>query len=190
MTRAYLTRYGPPTGFLTLLTACSPAARRALFHAQALMGLPPFRAFPSGRAVAPLGTRSPHGVGDASSRGFGEEGVIVRYALPRDQSQSAWAKGGSSSPPSGRSTRRGVRCPPQGKAEQRTRCSRGVVGLFRVLRSPDLGPTFPTALLPWACSPRPPSRSEERPGDRGDGPPECHSIRLRTRLLSAARRPS
>jgi hypothetical protein len=61
-TRACLTRYVPPAGFLTLLTACSFPSPPALFHAGNARGVSPSRAFPSRGAVAPLGTRNPHDV--------------------------------------------------------------------------------------------------------------------------------
>jgi hypothetical protein len=54
-TRACLTRYVPPPGFLTLLTVCSSTGLPALFHAGALMEFRPFRALPSPGAVTPLG---------------------------------------------------------------------------------------------------------------------------------------
>jgi hypothetical protein len=59
MTRACLTRYGPPSGFLTLLTAFSLAVRPALFHAGGTHGVLPFRAFPFAAAVTPFDVRNP-----------------------------------------------------------------------------------------------------------------------------------
>ena len=57
--------YGPPTGFLTLLTVYAPVELPALFHAGDTHGVFPFRAFPSRAAVAPLDARSPHAVSSA-----------------------------------------------------------------------------------------------------------------------------
>jgi hypothetical protein len=54
--------YGPPAGFRTLLTVCTPAGLPALFHAGGTHGVFPFRAFPSREAVAPLDARSLHAV--------------------------------------------------------------------------------------------------------------------------------
>ena len=58
-TRDCLSRYVPPSGFRTPLTACSSPDYPALFHAGALMEFPPFRAFPSSGAVTPLGAPCP-----------------------------------------------------------------------------------------------------------------------------------
>jgi hypothetical protein len=49
--------YDPPTGFLTLLTVCTSPHHPGLFHPGYAHGVPPFRAFPSRRAVAPLNAR-------------------------------------------------------------------------------------------------------------------------------------
>lgn len=57
--------YGPPPGFLTLLTDYAPVDLPALFHAGDTHGVFPFRAFPSRAAVAPLDARSPHAVSSA-----------------------------------------------------------------------------------------------------------------------------
>jgi hypothetical protein len=45
--RLATTGYVPPTGFLTLSTACSSPERPALFHAGNAHGVLPFREFPS-----------------------------------------------------------------------------------------------------------------------------------------------
>jgi hypothetical protein len=41
--RACLTRFVPPSGFLTLLTVCSPITRPALFHAGGAHGISPLQ---------------------------------------------------------------------------------------------------------------------------------------------------
>lgn len=45
--------YDPPTGFLTLLAACTSSRPPGLFHPRHAHGVSPSRAFPSRRAVAP-----------------------------------------------------------------------------------------------------------------------------------------
>jgi hypothetical protein len=70
--RVYLTRFVPSSGFLPLLTVCSSPSLPALFHAGALMGFVPFRAFPSHRAGTPFNARFPHAV---SSRRLDERDV-------------------------------------------------------------------------------------------------------------------
>jgi len=49
--------YGPPTGFLTLLAACTSSCPPGLFHPGHAHGVLPYRAFPSRRAVAPHSAR-------------------------------------------------------------------------------------------------------------------------------------
>jgi hypothetical protein len=61
-TRVYLTRYVPSSGFFTLLTVYSFSSLPALFHAGALMGFSPFKAFPSHRAGTSLDALYPHAV--------------------------------------------------------------------------------------------------------------------------------
>jgi len=56
--RAYLTRYVPPSGSLTLLTVYSATTPVGLFHPTRALGVPPFRAF-SQRAGTPLGALCP-----------------------------------------------------------------------------------------------------------------------------------
>jgi hypothetical protein len=67
-TRVCLTRFVPPSGFLTLSMACSSTGCPALFHAGALMESCPFRAFPSPGAVPPLGGLCPPAVHPAEPR--------------------------------------------------------------------------------------------------------------------------
>jgi hypothetical protein len=57
-TRACLTRYVPPPGFLTLLTASSSRRPPALFHAGGTRRVSPFGAFPFRRSRGPHRTRS------------------------------------------------------------------------------------------------------------------------------------
>jgi len=54
LTRVYLTRYGPPSGFLNLLTVCSSLRPVALFHATGTLGVSLWR-FPP--VAAPLPRR-------------------------------------------------------------------------------------------------------------------------------------
>ena len=58
-TRAYLTRYVPPAGFRTLLTAYSSPHRPALFHAGGTLRISPFEAFPFQRSRNPSGPALP-----------------------------------------------------------------------------------------------------------------------------------
>ena len=58
-TRACLTRYVPPAGFRTLLTAFSSPHRPALFHAGGTLRISPFGAFPFQRSRNPLGPALP-----------------------------------------------------------------------------------------------------------------------------------
>jgi hypothetical protein len=58
-TRGCLARYVPPSGFRTLLTACSSRHRPALFHAGGAPRVSPFGAFPFRRSRALVGPALP-----------------------------------------------------------------------------------------------------------------------------------
>jgi hypothetical protein len=61
--------YVPPSGFLTLLAACSLPSPAALFHAADAPGVPgPSELFPGNEAVAPLDARNPPAVSNRSAR--------------------------------------------------------------------------------------------------------------------------
>jgi hypothetical protein len=85
-TRVCLTRYVPPSGFLTLSMVCSSTDCPALFHAGALMEPCPFRAFPSPGAVPPLGGLCPLAV-DPARPGRGLSTTGTRGVMPRSTPQ-------------------------------------------------------------------------------------------------------
>lgn len=58
LSRGCLTRYVPPSGLLTLLTAFSATTPAGLFHPAHALGVHPFRVYSQG-AAAPLGVRCP-----------------------------------------------------------------------------------------------------------------------------------
>jgi hypothetical protein len=88
---AYLTPYVALSGFLTLSARCSPPSRPVLFHTGGVLGVSPFRAFPSQGAVPPLDGRCPPDVHLSSLHAAGvrhlapnELSLAARFLLPLD----------------------------------------------------------------------------------------------------------
>ena len=183
-------RYGPPAGFLTLLTVYAPADLSALFHADDTHGVFPFRAFPSRAAVAPLDARSPHAVSSALGNRVNSKrpAQLARRRKAKDTSGQGRLR--HVEPDSRAWHRLGVRLPQFGVILTAGSMLSWGSSLFRALRDPDLGQLLPVILLPWTSPSRPSRASKETWGERDAGPPEYHSVRSRTRRLSPTRQPS
>jgi len=151
--RAYRTRYVPPPGFLTLLTACSAPTPPGLFHPGGAHGVRPFRAFSSRGAAAPSGARCPPDVHAAGP---------PRSIHPTSSRAGPWSvHAGTPSNRAEAGTRRlqgfaplGSSWPSDGGLDRRRLDA--LLG-FRLSRGPALasGPAIDTEQLPWPSRPDP-----------------------------------
>jgi hypothetical protein len=160
LTRVCLTRYVPPTGFRTPLTACSSPDYPALFHAGALMEFQPFRAFPSPGAVAPLGVRCPPAVGrlrmpHEPAGPTATPCPTTRHDNPtRESNRRPFTAISQPTKPArlqGLAPRDESVAPPRRLGRRRARCSPGL-RTWSGLPSRSRVPTQATARLPRACT--------------------------------------
>jgi len=152
--------YDPPSGFLTLLASCSPANPAALFHAAGAHGVVPFRAFPSGPNRCVSRRSQPSWRWESGLGVLETVRMVVRHAGLPTRAVRASLTFASCSPPSGRGTRPESVVDRLGLTARPTRCSPGVLGLFRASQQPDLAMVSPPPLLPWDLPTRPPHHPE------------------------------